>query len=85
MVFEVIHEVPALQQLQDHVERVVGLVDLVELDDVDVVERSHDLNFIDERFLELDEETAKSQRSFIKRKRLFLVYLPFILAVDAFL
>ena len=52
MVLEVIHQVTTLEKLQNHVEGVVRLVNLVELDDVHVVEGSHDFDFVDKRFLE---------------------------------
>ena len=52
VVLEVIHQVTTLEKLQNHVEGVVRLVNLVELDDVHVVEGSHDFDFVDKRFLE---------------------------------
>ena len=51
VLFQIIYQVSAFKELHDHIKGVVGLIDLMEFDDVGVVHRSHDFDLVNERFL----------------------------------
>lgn len=51
LLFHVLVELAALEELQAHVEGVLRFEDLVQFHDVGVVQLSHDLNLVDESFL----------------------------------
>ena len=51
MLLQIIYQITSFEQLHNHVEGVVSLVDLMELDNVGVIHRSHDFDLVYERLL----------------------------------